>query len=79
MLYGRGLEMSALDLDELVSRTEGVSAAFIKELLRRAALNAAIRSRSEGVLALRQSDVLEALHEIVATGGVLTKRLLGAA
>ena len=37
-LYGRGLDLRLSRMDELVERTDGVSGAFIKELLRKAAL-----------------------------------------
>jgi ATP-dependent 26S proteasome regulatory subunit len=40
-LYSRGLDLDVTDLDDVVDRSEGVSAAFIKELARRAALLAA--------------------------------------
>jgi ATP-dependent 26S proteasome regulatory subunit len=40
-LYTRGLDLDVTDLDDVVDRSEGVSAAFIKELARRAALLAA--------------------------------------
>jgi ATP-dependent 26S proteasome regulatory subunit len=36
-LYGRGLPLDQSTVDQAVARTEGVSAAFIKELLRRIA------------------------------------------
>jgi ATP-dependent 26S proteasome regulatory subunit len=37
-LYARGLDLRLADLDAVVTRTEGVTASFIKELLRKAAL-----------------------------------------
>jgi cell division protease FtsH len=37
-LYGAGLRLEARDLPAVVARTEGASPAFIRELLRRAAL-----------------------------------------
>ena len=40
-LYGRGLDLGVKDVDGIVERTNGVTASFIKELLRRAALAAA--------------------------------------
>src|SRR5262249_54373669 len=40
-LYGRGLELRITDWDRFVEKTEGASAAFIRELLRKAALFAA--------------------------------------
>ena len=84
-LYGRGLILPVADLDGLVRRTEGVSAAFIKELLRKAALFAADEGDERGdseerdgrfVLARRHLE--EALHELLIHGGELTRSLLGA-
>jgi len=64
----------------MVRRTEGVSAAFIRELLRKAALIAADQSRGEsGPLVVTDARLREALHAIVVEGGELTKRLLGVA
>src|SRR4029077_9194175 len=40
-LYARGLRLAVSDMDRLVARTEGVSGAFIRELLRKAAVLAA--------------------------------------
>jgi ATP-dependent 26S proteasome regulatory subunit len=73
-LYGRGLNVTA-SLDTYVARTEGASAAFIRELLRKAALFAADDSEQLEVKA-RHFD--EALHEMVVEGGDLMKSLLGA-
>ena len=74
-LYGRGLVMEVKDVDRFVRRMEGVSAAFIRELLRRAALIAA----DDGAeLVVRDHHVDEALHELIITGGALTRALLGA-
>src|SRR5215468_5938530 len=43
-LYGRGLNLRAEDLDDMVRRTAGASPAFIRELLRKAALLSAEES-----------------------------------
>src|SRR5207244_7828127 len=40
-LFGRGLHMELKDWDRLIARTSGVSGAFIRELLRKAAVFAA--------------------------------------
>ena len=82
-LYGRGL---ALQLDEeelgrLVQRTEGVSPAFIRELLRKATLLAVVRADGAAggdgiVVGERHLDL--AMHELVLDGDELTGRLLGA-
>ena len=55
-----------------------MSAAFIKELLRKAALFAADRSPDEN-LTVTDEDIDAALFELVVEGGELTKALLGVA
>jgi hypothetical protein len=75
-LYGRGLTMRVSDVDRLVQRTEGVSAAFIRELLRRAALVAADET---GDTAVEDRHIDSALHELLVLGGGLTRSLLGVA
>jgi hypothetical protein len=62
-------------LSELIEQTESVSAAFIRELMRKAVLFAAEES-DEIIVEDRHID--EALKELVFEGGGLTKRLLGA-
>jgi hypothetical protein len=74
-LYGQGLNLSVRDIERFVKRTEGASAAFIRELLRRAALFAADDSDP---ITVSDRHIDEALHELVVTGGELTKSLLGA-
>ena len=74
-LYGRGLVLRLEQREQFIGRTKGASAAFIKELMRKAALFAADES-AEAVVQDRHLD--EALHELVVDGGELTKSLLGA-
>jgi hypothetical protein len=62
----------------VVDRTRGVSAAFIRELLRKAALFAA-EEDGAGPLVVREGHLDEALHDLVIEGGELTKTLLGGA
>lgn len=73
-LYGKGLTLRVADLPRLIARTEGASAAFLRELLRRAALYA-VDDGPEIVVEDRHLD--EALRELVVQGGDLTKSLLG--
>ena len=74
-LYGQGLTLRQERLSELIEQTEGVSAAFIRELMRKAALFAA----EEGdMIIVEDRHIDEALKELVFEGGELTKRLLGA-
>jgi ATP-dependent 26S proteasome regulatory subunit len=76
-LYATGLEIEAGGIDRLVDRTRGVSPAFIRELLRKAALFAA--DESEDGLVVRDRHLDEALHDLVIEGGELTKMILGGA
>ncbi len=73
-LYGHGLDISGELTELIVSRTKGVSAAFIKELMRRCAQFQI--EFSEGA-ALTQRAVDAALEEMLFTGGMLNRRLLG--
>ncbi len=74
-LYSRGLKVELNQRDALLDQTEGVSAAFIRELLRKATLFAA----DEGdELRISDRHLSEAMHELIVEGGVLTRRLLGA-
>ncbi len=79
-LYGRGLEMQLDDaqLTDMVARTEGASPAFIRELLRKAALLAAEATPNETTAPVVTDEHLRAaLFNIVREGGDLTKKLLG--
>jgi ATP-dependent 26S proteasome regulatory subunit len=72
-LYGRGLDLSGVDVESLARKTEGVSGAFIKELLRKGALFAA-DAGSSGVL---EVHIDAALYELTFHGGTLTQAILG--
>ncbi|HVD13256.1 MAG TPA: AAA family ATPase [Actinomycetota bacterium] len=85
-LYGHGLALhvDGDDLDRLVQRIEGVSPAFIRELLRKAALLAVLPGSADGdgsggEIVVEYQHLDRALHELVLDGGELTRRLLGAA
>lgn len=71
-LYARGLVLEGVDLDAVVQRTEGATPAYIKELLRKAALSA-LEAGASGV---RQEHFEAALGEL-AQGGRLAERILG--
>jgi cell division protease FtsH len=74
-LYGRGLTLELEDRERWIARTEGVSAAFIRELLRKAAMFAA-EEGGELPLVVRDRHLAEGLTELVL-GGALTQSLLG--
>jgi ATP-dependent 26S proteasome regulatory subunit len=73
-LYAGRLALDA-DLAPVVEATEGATASFIKELLRRAVL-AALRSPGE-VHALTDADLATATRELTAQHHALTRSLLG--
>lgn len=74
-LYGEGLDLHLERPDELVDRLDGVSPAFIRELLRRAALYAA--EEREGAIRVEDRHLSAALDELRAPDGQLTEALLG--
>jgi hypothetical protein len=75
-LYSGGLKLSDALVGEAVARTKGVSAAFIKELMRRTAQSGIMRGDGEAVTS---GDLAEALDDMLFTGGRLNVKLLGAA
>lgn len=76
-LYGRGLNFDGVDWAKLIERTAGVSGAFIRELLRKAAVFAADEGAENGELLITDRHVDEALGELLVAGGALTQSLLG--
>ena len=74
-LYGGNLELSNAVVAEAAARTGGMSAAFIKELMRRIAQ--ATLNRSDG--SITPTDVQHAIDDMLFSGGKLNARLLGAA
>ena len=80
-LYQGGLTLDLVDPDRLLERTEGVTASFLKELLRRAAL-IALEEREGAAAAepsLRVTDehLNAALEVLLGDGSRLTRKLLG--
>jgi ATP-dependent 26S proteasome regulatory subunit len=75
-LYGRGLPLPVAVVEEAVRRTKGVSAAFIKELMRRIAQGAIARDDGASVVS---GDIDDALNDMLFAGGRLNVKLLGGA
>ena len=66
-------------LDDLLARTGGVTASFLKELLRRAAvLSAADENPTEAPLTVTADHLDQALSELQDTRNAMTRLLLGA-
>jgi ATP-dependent 26S proteasome regulatory subunit len=78
-LYGKGLKLELTDPESWVRRTKGVSAAFIRELLRKAAVLAAEDdgASDDSELIVTDRHMEEAAAELLVAGGLLTKTLLG--
>jgi ATPase family associated with various cellular activities (AAA) len=75
-LYAHGLDVSEPLTNLIVRRTEGASAAFLKELMRR---SAQFQIEAGGDQVLQQSAVDGAIEEMVFLGGSLNLKLLGGA
>lgn len=72
-LYGCGLDLDPALLDDAVARTEGATASFFRELLRKAAVSA-LEAGHEQVGA---EDIDAALEELLHETASLTRVLLG--
>ena len=75
-LYRGGLVVDESRVDTVIARTEGVTASFLKELLRRSALIAATESDSPD-LAVTADQLDAALNELLDTRNAMTRVLLG--
>ena len=75
-LYGKGLGLNEALINEAVRRTRGVSAAFIKELMRRTAQAGIGR---DGGAAIKSADLGEAIDDMLFASGKLNIKLLGGA
>ena len=82
-LYRGSLVLELSDPDDVITRTDGVTAAFLKELLRRAALLAAgaepAQESNGAAPPIRVTDVhlAAALDQLLDAQGQLTRTLLG--
>ncbi|MBX3448894.1 MAG: 26S protease regulatory subunit [Planctomycetaceae bacterium] len=75
LLYAHGTNLSGDIVAEIVRRTQGVSAAFIKELMRRIVQ---FHIERNGGSEIDRADVDAALDEMLFSGGKLNLKLLGA-
>lgn len=74
-LYSQGVAIPEAVIDEAIRRTEGVSAAFIKELMRR---TVQFHIERDGAGDVSHDDLDNALNEMLFSGGSLNLKLLGA-
>ena len=78
-LYGRDLELRLSDPAAVVRRTAGVTASFMKELVRKAALGSALEGDGVGAPIVTDAHLGEALDELLAEESAMTRALLGGA
>jgi hypothetical protein len=71
-LYARGIPFSEDAVREAADRTQGTTASFARELVRRAVVRAALDTAP-----VSDSHLLEAVEELMADGEALTRSLLG--
>jgi ATP-dependent 26S proteasome regulatory subunit len=78
-LYRRGLDLDESRVEEVLDRTDGVTASFLKELLRRAAVVAAEREETAAgaVVRVTGEDLVAALDDLLDTRNRMTRRALG--
>jgi hypothetical protein len=82
-LYGRGvpLELTGEDIAAAIERTEGVTASFLKELIRRAVLEAlhddAAPDNDTGLTAVTGAHLARALDDLLDSAQGVTRTLLG--
>jgi cell division protease FtsH len=72
-LYGPGLQLSAEAIDEVVALTEGTTASFTKELVRRAVLLGV----EGGAEVAGEAQLRAAAQDLLSDRDTLTRRLLG--
>ena len=78
-VYRAGLDLDTARLDDVLDRTDGVTASFLKELMRRSAVIAADRDGRDGDGALRVTadDLDGALTDLLDTRNQMTRVVLG--
>jgi ATP-dependent 26S proteasome regulatory subunit len=72
-LYGKGLTVAVTDMDVFINKTEGASAALIRELLEKAALFAEEEGSKEGVCDRHFTSSVD----LLLSGSPLTSMFLG--
>lgn len=76
-LYRGSLLVDLGRLDAILDQTDGVTASFLKELLRRAAVIAADRDEGDTALQVTADDLDRALADLLDTRNAMTRAVLG--
>ena len=77
-LYGADTGLADLDLTATVAATEGLTATFLRELVRRAVIAATLARPDEQPLRVRPGDLDAAVDQLQSSRAHLTRALLGA-
>src|SRR3954451_2679943 len=77
-LYGSSTGIEDLDLSGPVAATEGATATYLRELVRRAVVTAARARPDAAIVNVRQEDLDAAAEELRSSRARLTRALLGA-
>src|SRR4051794_10231566 len=77
-LYGSSTGIEDLDLSGTVAATGGTTATYLRELVRRAVVTAALARPEEDAVRVRQTDLDAATEELRSSRARLTRALLGA-
>jgi hypothetical protein len=77
-LYARGVELDLPDADQVTGRLAGVTASFVRELVRRAVMSGLRRTGDGDRIRLDERALLSALDELDGEQQRLTRSLLGA-
>ncbi len=77
-LYARKIAAGHIDVEHVADQTDGMTASFMKELIRGAVLIAAEESQeTKGVVTVTNDQVQSALAELLDTRNAMTRTLLG--
>lgn len=76
-LYGGGSGVAELDLADAIARTEGLTATYLRELVRRAVLAAALARPGDTPVVVQHNDLGQALTQLQDSRSRLTRALLG--
>jgi cell division protease FtsH len=76
-LYAGSTGIEELDLSETVAATDGATATYLRELVRRTVVTAALARPEEDLVRVRQADLAVATEELRSSRARLTRALLG--
>jgi ATP-dependent 26S proteasome regulatory subunit len=76
-LYGGDTGLADLDLTATVEATEGLTATFLRELIRRAVIAATLARPGETPIRVQQNDLEAAVQQLQTSRAHLTRALLG--